>query len=39
MMALALSEDSLSKRQRRDAIIDELRVLPDKMRAVMAVSV
>uniref|UniRef100_A0A383VJC3 glutamine--fructose-6-phosphate transaminase (isomerizing) n=1 Tax=Tetradesmus obliquus TaxID=3088 RepID=A0A383VJC3_TETOB len=37
MMALALAEDSISKRERRDAIIDELGALPDKMRSFMQV--
>lgn len=37
MMALALAEDSLSKRDRCDQIIDELGRLPDKMRAFMKV--
>ena len=31
MMALALAEDSLSKRPRRDAVIDELGALPGKV--------
>jgi nucleoside-triphosphatase THEP1 len=37
MMALALAEDSISKRERRDAIIDELGALPGKMRDFMKV--
>jgi len=36
MMALALCEDSISLRSRRDAIIDSLGTLPDKIRAVRA---
>jgi hypothetical protein len=36
MMALALCEDSISLRARRDAIIDSLGTLPDKIRAVRA---
>jgi hypothetical protein len=39
MMALALAEDSLSKRQRCDEIIDELGKLSDKMRSFMQVCV
>eukprot|EP00879_Flechtneria_rotunda_P013604 GHRR01014210.1.p1 GENE.GHRR01014210.1~~GHRR01014210.1.p1 ORF type:complete len:690 (+),score=211.83 GHRR01014210.1:228-2297(+) len=35
MMALALAEDSISKRERRDQIIDELGQLPEKMKAFM----
>ena len=34
MMALALCEDSIRLRSRRDAIIDSLGTLPDKIRAV-----
>ena len=34
MMALALCEDSIRLRARRDAIIDSLGTLPDKIRAV-----
>jgi glucosamine 6-phosphate synthetase-like amidotransferase/phosphosugar isomerase protein len=34
MMALALSEDSISKRSQRDEIIDELGLLPEKVRQV-----
>lgn len=37
MMALALAEDSLSKRERCDEIIDELGKLSDKMRSFMQV--
>jgi hypothetical protein len=37
MMALALAEDSLSKRERCDEIIDELGKLSEKMRAFMQV--
>lgn len=37
MMALALAEDSLSKRQRCDEVIDELGKMPEKMRAFMQV--
>jgi glucosamine--fructose-6-phosphate aminotransferase (isomerizing) len=37
MMALALAEDSISKREQRDAIIDELGALPGKMRDFMKV--
>lgn len=37
MMALALAEDSLSKRERCDEIIDELGKLSDKMREFMQV--
>jgi hypothetical protein len=37
MMALALAEDSISKRERRDEIIDELGALPGKMRDFMKV--
>jgi hypothetical protein len=37
MMALALAEDSLIKRQVCDEIIDELSRLPEKMRAFMQV--
>jgi glutamine---fructose-6-phosphate transaminase (isomerizing) len=32
MIALALSEDSITKRERRDQIIDELGQLPGKVR-------
>jgi glucosamine--fructose-6-phosphate aminotransferase (isomerizing) len=35
MMALALSEDSLSKRMKREAIIDGLGRLPDQLRKVL----
>jgi len=35
MMALALAEDSITKRERRDHIIDELGQLPGKMRKVL----
>lgn len=35
MMALALAEDSISKRERRDTIIDELGQLPGKVRKVL----
>ncbi|GMH45196.1 hypothetical protein BSKO_13153 [Bryopsis sp. KO-2023] len=35
MMALALAEDSISKRERRDYIIDELGQLPGKVRKVL----
>ena len=34
MMALALSEDSIAKRPKRDAIIDALGALPDALRKV-----
>ena len=34
MMALALSEDSIRLRARRDAVIDCLGTLPDKIREV-----
>lgn len=34
-MALALAEDFISKRDRRDAIIDELGQLPGKVRKVL----
>lgn len=34
MMALALSEDSISKRDLRDEIIDSMAQLPDKIRQV-----
>jgi predicted MPP superfamily phosphohydrolase len=37
MMALALAEDSISKRERYDAIVDELRALPEKMKSFMKV--
>jgi hypothetical protein len=37
MMALALAEDSLSKRERCNEIIDELGKLSEKMRAFMQV--
>jgi nucleoside-triphosphatase THEP1 len=39
MMALALAEDSISKRERRDLIIDELGKLPEKMKTFMKVCV
>eukprot|EP00878_Enallax_costatus_P006129 GHUV01006425.1.p1 GENE.GHUV01006425.1~~GHUV01006425.1.p1 ORF type:complete len:319 (+),score=91.93 GHUV01006425.1:316-1272(+) len=35
MMALALAEDSISKRERRDEIIDELGALPEKMKGFL----
>ncbi|EFJ45967.1 hypothetical protein VOLCADRAFT_105759 [Volvox carteri f. nagariensis] len=35
MMALQLAEDSISKRERRDTIIDELGQLPGKVRRVL----
>lgn len=35
MMALAISEDSISKRERRDNIIDELGQLPGKVRSTL----
>lgn len=35
MMALALSEDSISKRAQRDEIIDGLGALPEKVREVI----
>lgn len=35
MMALALAEDSISKRERRDTIIDELGQLPGKVRKAL----
>ena len=35
MMALALAEDSISKRDRRDHIIDELGELPRKVEKVL----
>ena len=38
MMALALCEDSIRLRSRRDAIIDSLGTLPDKIRAVRQAS-
>lgn len=38
MMALALAEDSLSKRARCDEIIDELGKMPEKMKAFMEVN-
>ena len=34
MMALALSEDSITRRAKRDAIIDGLGRLPDTLREV-----
>ena len=34
MMALALSEDSIAKRPKRDAVIDALGTLPSKLRRV-----
>ena len=34
MMALALSEDSIAKRPKRDAVIDALGTLPAKLRRV-----
>lgn len=34
-MALALAEDSISKRERRDEIIDELAGLPEKMKGFL----
>ena len=34
LMALALSEDSISRRQLRDEIIDSMALLPDKIRQV-----
>jgi hypothetical protein len=37
MLALALAEDSLTKRQLCDEIIDELSRLPEKMRSFMQV--
>lgn len=37
MMALALAEDSLSKRERCDEVIDELGRLSEKMREFMEV--
>jgi hypothetical protein len=37
MMALALAEDSICKRQRCDEIIDELAKLPEKMRCFLQV--
>jgi glucosamine--fructose-6-phosphate aminotransferase (isomerizing) len=36
MMALALSEDSISKREQRDGIIEGLAELPDKIRQALA---
>ena len=36
MMALALSEDSIAKRARRDAIIASMAALPDTLREVRA---
>ena len=36
MMALALSEDSIAKRPKRDAVIDALGSLPAKLRRVSA---
>eukprot|EP00898_Chlorokybus_atmophyticus_P009103 jgi/Chlat1/9194/Chrsp97S08465 len=35
IMALLLGEDSFSKRERRDAIIDDLALLPDKIRKAL----
>ncbi len=39
MMALALSEDSIAKRPKRDAVIDALGSLPAKLRRVSGFSV
>lgn len=38
MMALALSEDSIAKRPKRDAVIDALGTLPSKLRRVSTVA-
>ena len=38
MMALALSEDSIAKRPKRDAVIDALGTLPAKLRRVSCCS-
>lgn len=38
MMALALSEDSIAKRPKRDAVIDALGTLPSKLRRVKSTS-
>ncbi len=38
MMALALSEDSIAKRPKRDAVIDALGTLPAKLRRVRSIN-
>ena len=38
MMALALSEDSITRRAKRDSIIDGLGRLPDTLRQVSALT-